>query len=87
MELTEIEKLLIGVLKFCGADKNMIVPVCLLLQNSSEAQKNLLFWIVDRNPELKEMSREELGDILLEALRIHNSLPKELQIPRNQAED
>lgn len=79
MELTEEQKALIGLLKLSGADKDMIIGTILMLHNSPKATEVLLLWIYDRNPGKKELSPGELADIIRETIRIHDSLPKELQ--------
>ena len=67
-------------LQRCGANREVIIGTTLLLHKSQEAMNELILWIDDRNPELKEMSKEERSEIVKEALRIHNSLPKEQQV-------
>ena len=79
MDLTEEQEALIGLLKLSGADKDMIIGTILMLHKSQKATEDLLLWVYDRNPEKKELSPGELADIIRETIRIHDSLPKELQ--------
>ena len=87
MTITQTEKNLLSVLHYCGADNDMMIGVTLFLRKSVETMGALIDWILLRNPDQKEMSKEEQSKILLEAVRIHDLLPKELQMPESQTED
>ena len=80
MALTETQEVLASMLHLCGADQEMIIGTTLLLHKSQEAMDELILWIDDRNPELNAMSKEELSEIIKQAVILHKSLPKDLQV-------
>lgn len=68
MELTELQKILIGGLKLFGLEKDNIIMVMLMLKSSEQAQMDLLTWVSDNiynNPTKEQVMNkaEELMDL------------------------
>ena len=71
MELSEVEKTLIQLLKKSGADKTMIISINLLLHKSEDAMEKLILYIWDNSPTLDQITEK--------ALELCENLPPEQQ--------
>ena len=60
MELSEVEKTLIQLLKKSGADKTMIISINLLLHKSEDAMEKLILYIWDNSPTLNQITEKSL---------------------------
>ncbi len=60
MELSEVEKTLIQLLKKSGADKTMIISINLLLHKSEDAMEKLILYIWDNSPTLDQITEKSL---------------------------
>ena len=70
MELTELQKILIGGLQLLDLPKDNIIMVMLMLKDSEQKQWNMLVWLADKMQNGNMPNREQVMD---KALEIMNS--------------